>query len=99
MVAPPRQVTKITRMRTHPTPHPHPWTIATDRSVMLRAGKIALVVGTVIALINHGDRIVAGTMDASAWAKSALTFLVPYCVSTYSSVMAVRDRLQRLGDD
>ncbi|WP_415402817.1 nitrate/nitrite transporter NrtS [Tateyamaria sp. SN3-11] len=84
-------------MRT-PAP-PTPWQIATDRSVVLRAAKIALIVGVVIALINHGDRMVTGQMDATAWLKCVLTFLVPYAVSTYSSVMAVRDRLQKLGDD
>mmetsp|Transcript_23296 Transcript_23296/g.40366 ORF Transcript_23296/g.40366 Transcript_23296/m.40366 type:complete len:83 (-) Transcript_23296:1970-2218(-) len=74
------------------------WQIATDRSVTLRALRIALIVGTVIALINHGDRMMMGGMDMIAWLKCALTFLVPYSVSTYSSVMAVRDRLQSLED-
>lgn len=78
--------------------HPTAWQIATDGTVMKRATKIALVVGIVIAVINHGDRMAAGQMDASAWLKCALTFLVPYSVSTYSSVMAVRERLQSLGD-
>ncbi|WP_299554935.1 nitrate/nitrite transporter NrtS [uncultured Tateyamaria sp.] len=78
--------------------HPTAWQIATDRTVMRRATKIALVVGIVIAVINHGDRMATGQMDASAWLKCALTFLVPYSVSTYSSVMAVRERLQSLGD-
>lgn len=78
--------------------HPTAWQIATDGTVIKRATKIALVVGIVIAVINHGDRMAAGQMDASAWLKCALTFLVPYSVSTYSSVMAVRERLQSLGD-
>ncbi|WP_299148051.1 nitrate/nitrite transporter NrtS [uncultured Tateyamaria sp.] len=78
--------------------HPSIWSIATDPTVMRRATKIALVVGIVIALINHGDKIAGGTMTTIAWAKCMLTFLVPYSVSTYSSVMAVRDRLQTLGE-
>ena len=72
--------------------------IATERSVMRRAVRIAAVVGLVLAAINHGDRILMGAMDGNAWFKCALTFLVPYCVSTYSSIMAVRERLQTLGD-
>ena len=68
------------------------WTIATSRYVVRRATRIALVVGVVIALINHGDRMVGGSMDAMAWLKCALTFLVPYSVSTYSAVQAVRER-------
>lgn len=70
--------------------------IATERSVVLRALKIALIVGVVLALINHGDRLLTGTVDGIGWFKIALTFLVPYSVSTYSSVSAVRDRLQRV---
>lgn len=80
-------------------PKPTFFTIAMDRTVVRRAGTIALIVGTIIALINHGDRIFTGAMDSKAWIKSALTFLVPYCVSTYSSVMAVRDRLQNLTEE
>ncbi|MEO0401124.1 MAG: nitrate/nitrite transporter NrtS [Pseudomonadota bacterium] len=75
------------------------WTIAIDGSVVRRAAKIALIVGVVIAIINHGDSMMKGTMTATAWLKCVLTFLVPYSVSTYSSVMAVRDRLQSLGND
>lgn len=63
---------------------------------MRRAAKIAMVVGIVIALINYGDLILSGAMGGKEWIKVVVTFLVPYCVSTYSSVMAVRDRLQTL---
>lgn len=78
--------------------HHSSWKIATDRTVVARAAKIAFVVGIIIAMINHGDRIMSSQMDAVSWMKCALTFLVPYSVSTYSSVMAVRERLQSLGD-
>lgn len=70
--------------------------IALSRSVVLRAAKIAGVVGLVLAVLNHGDSLVAGTADGTTWLKIVLTFLVPYCVSTYSSVLAVRERLQAL---
>ena len=68
--------------------------IATQRSVVIRAVRIASIVGVFLALLNHGDTFITGGMDASTWTKVGLTFLVPYCVSTYSSVMAVRERLQ-----
>lgn len=74
------------------------WDIATDRLVVKRAAKIAVIVGVIIALINYGDRIITGQMDTVSWLKGSLTFFVPYCVSTYSSVMAVRDRMQQLED-
>lgn len=67
-----------------------------DRSVRIRAFRIALIVGCVLALINHGDRLLAMDLDTASGLKICLTFCVPYCVSTYSSVQAVRDRLQML---
>lgn len=68
--------------------------LATRASVMRRAAKIALVVGVVLAAINHGDRILSGTLDNGGLFKILLTFCVPYCVSTYSSVLAIRERSQ-----
>lgn len=72
------------------------WTIAAKRSVVLRAAGIALVVGIVLALINHGHRLISGDVDGATLGRIVLTFCVPYCVSTYSSVLAVRDRMQRV---
>jgi len=60
------------------------------RDVYRRALKLALIVGPVIGLINHGGRMLGGTMEAGDWLRFGLTFLVPYCVSTWSSVMTLR---------
>lgn len=67
------------------------------RSVVRRAALMALVVGHVLAAINHGDRILAGTMTTGDWLKVVLTFLVPYTVSTISSILAAREQ-ERLID-
>ena len=75
------------------------WTIALDPSVRRRALRISLVVGTILAIINYGDRIIMGGMDGISYFKCTLTYLVPYAVSTYSSVMAVKDRKQTLERD
>ena len=72
--------------------------IASDRSVMRRASRIALVVGTILIMINQGNTILSGNGTGETVLKCVLTFMVPYCVSTYSSVMAVRDRMQSLED-
>ncbi len=42
-------------------------------------------------LINHGDAILAGDLDPNRVLKMLLTYLVPYSVSTYASVSAIRD--------
>ena len=45
---------------------------------------VALVVGTILNLINQGDAIF-GSLSIN-WAKFVLTFIVPYCVATYGAV-------------
>jgi hypothetical protein len=64
--------------------------IAFEASVVRRAVKMMFVVGCILALINHGDALFTGAMTATAWLKVFLTFAVPYCVSTISSVQALR---------
>lgn len=45
---------------------------------------VALVVGTILNLINQGDALLAGT--GVNVIKILLTYLVPYCVATYGAV-------------
>jgi len=66
--------------------------IATRRSVVVRSLKFAVVVGALLATINHGDAIWRGNIDANQLRKMNLTVLVPFCVSTFSSVGAIRSR-------
>jgi hypothetical protein len=66
--------------------------VARRRSIVVRALKFAVVVGTVIAAINHGDAILAGDVDARRVFKMLITALVPYTVSTLSSVAATLER-------
>ena len=64
--------------------------IVTRSDVILRALKMASIVGIVLAIINHGDHILLGTMTITNWIKVLITFCVPFCVSTISSVLAIR---------
>jgi hypothetical protein len=64
--------------------------LAASRSVVRRALLMAAGVGALLIAINHGDAILRGEVDSGRVAKMALTLLVPYCVSTYSSVGAMR---------
>ncbi|PKO62278.1 MAG: hypothetical protein CVU24_04790 [Betaproteobacteria bacterium HGW-Betaproteobacteria-18] len=45
--------------------------------------RIALVVGSILNLVNQGSAILAGT-DIS-WIHVALNYFVPYCVASYSA--------------
>jgi hypothetical protein len=65
--------------------------VARERSVVLRALKYAAVVGSILIAINHGDAIVAGDLTTERLLKMFLTTLVPYAVSTLSSVGAIRE--------
>jgi hypothetical protein len=70
-----------------------PWlTVAMEASVRRRALKVAFIVGSILAAINHGDVVLSGSATATVWVKIALTFLVPYCVATYASVQAIRQK-------
>ena len=57
---------------------------ATSDGVPRRSLTVALVVGTVLNLINQGDAILA--MAPVSWLKVALTYCVPYAVCTYGAV-------------
>jgi hypothetical protein len=70
------------------------WRIALSRLVVRRAARVALVVGTVLAAINHGDRLLSANLDPALFAKILISFCVPYTVSTYSSFLALRDHRQ-----
>jgi len=45
---------------------------------------VALIVGTILNLINQGDALFSGG-DLNV-TKIILTFVVPYCVATYGAV-------------
>jgi hypothetical protein len=51
---------------------------------------VALVVGTILVVINQADVLVSGHLTALVVAKIGLTYLVPFSVSTYSALAANR---------
>ncbi len=65
--------------------------IALEPAVVRRAVRIALVVGTMLILINHGDALMRGALSPLRLGQMVLTVLVPYCVSTVSSVSVLHD--------
>ena len=48
--------------------------------------------GAILAVINHGDKMISGSIAGGDIVKIILTFVVPYLVSTLSSVLAEIDR-------
>ena len=73
--------------------------MAVQGTVVRRALACAVVVGAVLITINHGPAIVAGEVTTYRIVQMGLTLLVPYCVSTFSSVAAMRaDRQSQKSD-
>lgn len=51
---------------------------------------VAVIVGTILNLINQGDGLLGrAPID---WTRLILTYMVPYCVSTYGAVSALLSR-------
>ena len=65
------------------------------RPVVLTALRVALFVGTVLALINHGSALLAMALSREQVLQIALTYVVPYGVSTYSSVKIPQNQSDR----
>jgi hypothetical protein len=65
------------------------FSLAFSRQVVSRATRIAFIVGTILAFINHGDKILAMSLSGQDLFKVILTYLVPYGVSTWSAVRAI----------
>jgi len=64
--------------------------IALRPNVCLTALRVSLVVGTILALINHGSAIIGFSLSIGNVLQIFLTYLVPYAVSTYSAVKAIQ---------
>ena len=53
----------------------------------------AMVVGTILTLINHGDVILQG--DWPPLIKVMLTYCVPYCVTTWGAIIGKRSQWRK----
>ena len=65
--------------------------LASQPKVVIRALKFAVVVGAILITINHGDAVWRGDWNAVRLLKMGLTVMVPYIVSTLSSVGAMME--------
>ena len=71
-----------------------------ERDTLVRSTKTSLVVGTILALINHGQQLLSGRFSPAWVIPMLLTYLVPFSVATYGQVQGKRqrDRLRRRVD-
>ena len=63
-----------------------------ERDTLLFAAKLALVVGTILGLINHGQALFTGHLTTDQLIPMLITYCVPFCVSMFSQVQGKRER-------
>jgi hypothetical protein len=62
------------------------WRSACRPAVFRRCGTIALVVGTLLSLVNQGDAIVGGRFDSVVVLRIVANYLIPFVVSNLGAM-------------
>ncbi len=62
--------------------------LATEKNSVRRALRVSILVGIILNLINHPEIFLAFNFTELHAGRAILTFLVPFLVSTYSSVLS-----------
>jgi hypothetical protein len=68
------------------------------REHLRRTVRIALVVGTILTLINQLDVILRGDATALTWTKAGLNYCVPFIVSNLGLLAGKRADAESLDD-
>jgi len=63
-----------------------------ERDTLLFSLKMALLIGTLLAAINHGQALLTGHFTAGEMLPLCLTYCVPFAVATYSQAQGKRQR-------
>jgi hypothetical protein len=66
----------------------------TDRKLTPTAIKVALTVGSILFMINHGSALVEGKMTKQRWFSGLLTYCVPYCVNIHGQYISKKKSLK-----
>lgn len=62
--------------------------LAFERRTFIRAIRVAILIGIILNLINNSSTLFVYSLSSANLGRIFLTFLVPYLVSTYSSVIS-----------
>ncbi|PPS45608.1 hypothetical protein B1A85_05025 [Chroococcidiopsis sp. TS-821] len=57
------------------------------------AFRVAIVVGSLLFVINHGAAAIQGQMTRDRWISATLTYLVPYFVNIHGQYISSSRRL------
>ena len=58
--------------------------------MLRRSLKVAVVVGTVLTLLNQGDTLILGAWQNALYWKIPLTYCVPFMVATFGALTNIR---------
>ncbi|NEO39540.1 MAG: hypothetical protein F6J90_25680 [Moorea sp. SIOASIH] len=64
---------------------------------MPTALKVALVVGSVLFVINHGSALLQGQMNRERWISGGLTYMIPYLVNIHGQYTIRYRQMARRG--
>lgn len=56
------------------------------------AFRVAIVVGSILFVINHGTTLVQGKMNRERWISAGISYLVPYMVCIHGQYMSSSKR-------
>lgn len=60
------------------------------RPYLVQTTLTALIVGTILFMINHMDTVLAGMATTETWVKTGVTYLVPFAVSNIGLLVGCR---------
>ena len=64
--------------------------IVFSRTTLRRTIPIAVLVGTILSLVNQGGVIFGGDATIATWIRAGANYLVPFCVSSAGYLSATR---------
>ncbi|BAZ32523.1 hypothetical protein NIES4074_50290 [Cylindrospermum sp. NIES-4074] len=59
-----------------------------DPQFVPTALKVALIVGSILFVINHGSAVLSGKMSRDRWISGAITYIVPYLVNIHGQFIS-----------
>jgi hypothetical protein len=71
------------------------WRSARRPAVLRRCAGIALVVGTLLSLVNQGHVVLAGDVDRWVALRILANYLIPFVVSNLGAVASMREESRR----
>jgi hypothetical protein len=84
-----RETTLVVTAPTWVTPR-EAYSLVFRRATLRRTVRIALLVGTILSVINQGGVIAGGEADLITWMRVLANYVVPFCVSSAGFLSATK---------